>query len=79
MDQLVLNSLELAIENVRLTDVAGQETNTTVGDVVVEAETEKLIVNLNSQLQPGQYHLKIAFKGIIISKMKGLYHSKYVR
>lgn len=77
--QLVLNSLELAIENVGLTNVACQEAKIDIDKVVVDSKTEKLIINLTSELQPGQYQLKANFNGAIIDKMKGFYYSKYMR
>ncbi len=77
MDQIILNSLELELDNVRLADASGQETS--VSEVVLDAETEKAIFKLPSVLQPGQYHLKLAFKGAIIDKLKGFYCSKYLR
>ena len=77
VDQIILNSLELELDNVRLVDSAGQETS--VSDVVLDAETEKAIFKLPSVVQPGQYNLKLAFKGAIIDKLKGFYCSKYVK
>jgi aminopeptidase N len=77
VDQIILNSLELELDNVKLADEAGQET--TISQVVLDVENEKAIFKLSSVLQPGQYHLKLEFKGVIIDKLKGFYCSKYLR
>lgn len=77
MDQIILNSLELELENIRIVDEAGQETN--ISKVVLDVENEKAIFKLDCVLQPGQYHLKLGFKGAIIDKLKGFYCSKYLR
>lgn len=76
VDQIILNSLELELENIRIVDEAGQETN--ISKVVLDVENEKAIFKLDSVLQPGQYHLKLGFKGAIIDKLKGFYCSKYL-
>jgi hypothetical protein len=47
--------------------------------VVLDVENEKAVFKLSSVLQPGQYHLKLEFKGVIIDKLKGFYCSKYLR
>lgn len=77
MDHIVLNTLELELDNVRVTNAAGTETS--VSEVVLDAENEKAVFKLASLLQPGEYHLKLEFKGAIIDKLKGFYCSKYVR
>lgn len=77
MDEIVLNSLELELDNVRIADATGQETP--IHQVQLDVENEKAVFKLPTKLQPGQYHLKLAFKGAIIDKLKGFYCSKYTR
>lgn len=50
-----------------------------VASVEIDAEKEKAIFKLATTLQPGTAHLKLAFKGTIIDKLKGFYCSKYTR
>lgn len=77
MDQIILNSLELELDNVKLVDESGRES--IIGNVVLDVENEKAIFKLDSVLQPAQYYLKLSFKGVIIDKLKGFYCSKYLR
>ena len=77
MDQIILNSLELELDNVKVVDSANQELS--ISEVILDVENEKAIFKLPSVLQPGQYSLKLSFKGAIIDKLKGFYCSKYVR
>ena len=57
--------------------VSGQDAG--VKEVVLDAENEQAVVHLLATVEPGAYHLKLAFKGVIIDKLKGFYCSKYTR
>lgn len=75
--EIVLNSLELELDNVRLMDdKTGQEI--AVSEVVLNAESERAEFKFPSLLQPGQYNLRLTFKGVVTDKLKGLYYSKYL-
>ena len=55
----------------------GQEIS--VKDVVLDVENEQAVIHLLAAVQPGTFHLKLVFKGVIIDKLKGFYCSKYTR
>ncbi len=75
--EIVLNSLELELDNVRLIDdKTGQEI--AISEVVLNAESERVEFKFPSLLQPGQYSLQLTFKGAVTDKLKGLYYSKYL-
>lgn len=68
--QIVLNSIDLELSDVTVNDQA-------VAHVDLDKENEKAFIKLSSVLQPGKYQMKLAFKGVIIDKLKGFYCSKY--
>jgi hypothetical protein len=47
--------------------------------VVLDVENEQAVIHLLATIQPGMFHLKLTFKGVIIDKLKGFYCSKYTR
>ena len=76
VDEIVLNSLDLELSDVKVIPENGAEIS--LDDVKLDVENEKAVFKLPSALQPGQITLKLAFKGVIIDKLKGFYCSKYV-
>ena len=77
VDQIELNSIELQLSDAVIVAENGKETP--VASVEIIAEKEKAIFKLAAKLQPGTVQLKLAFKGVIIDKLKGFYCSKYTR
>lgn len=63
------------MNNVKVFSEAGEEVP--VASVNIDQENEKATFKLGASLQPGQYSLKLDFKGVIIDKLKGFYYSKY--
>lgn len=74
--EIVLNSLDLELSDVKVTPEGGQEI--AVDNVKLDVENEKAVLTLPSVLQPGQITLRLSFKGVIVDKLKGFYCSKYV-
>ena len=76
-DQIVLNSCELELSDIKVIPDGGDEI--TITEPIIDIENEKAIFKLPAPLQPGKALLKLAFKGVITDKMKGFYCSKYYR
>lgn len=76
VDQIILNSCELELYDIKL-NVQNSGEELLINDPILDAENEKAIFKLPSVQQPGQLILKLGFKGVITDKMKGFYCSKY--
>lgn len=77
MSEIVLNSLDLELNDIKLVLNGGEEL--VISDVHLDVDNEKAVMKLPSPLEPGQVQLRLAFKGAIMDKMKGFYCSKYHR
>jgi puromycin-sensitive aminopeptidase len=71
--EIVLNALELEIDSAAV-EAAGKRLRATVG---MEPEKERAHLRLSESLAPGEYTLKVAFRGILNDKLHGFYRSQY--
>src|SRR5579862_4943914 len=71
-DKIVLNSVELAIPEARVTDANGTTLN---GTVTFDTETQMATISFNGKLGAGKWNLYLAFCRKIRDDLKGLYLS----
>ncbi|HEY2486418.1 MAG TPA: M1 family metallopeptidase, partial [Candidatus Binataceae bacterium] len=71
--EIVLNALELEIDSAAV-EAAGRWLRATVR---MEPEKERAHLRLSESLAPGEYTLKVAFRGILNDKLHGFYRSQY--
>ncbi len=71
--EIVLNALELEIDRVS----AERDGRTLDGIVAMEPERERAHLKFGERLEPGDWTLKIAFRGILNDKLHGFYRSQY--
>ncbi len=71
--EIVLNALELEIDAASV-ERSGKSLTATVR---MEPEKERAHLNFAEALPPGDYTLKIAFRGILNDKLHGFYRSQY--
>ncbi len=72
--EIVLNALELEIDSAAVEIAAGSAIKASVR---MEPEKERAHLVLDRTLDPGEYILKIAFRGILNDKLHGFYRSQY--
>src|SRR5215471_4891019 len=70
---IVLNALELEIDSATV-EAAGKRLRAAVA---MEPEKERVHLRLSESLGPGEYTLKVAFRGILNDKLHGFYRSQY--
>jgi len=73
--QIQLNSIEINIETVKLTQ-SGQ--SWTSSDIKYNTERETATLTFDSAIQPGRALLDIIFKGELNDKLRGFYRSQYL-
>ena len=71
--EIVLNALELEIDSATV-EAAGKRLRAAVR---MEPEKERAHLRLSESLAPGEYTLKLAFRGILNDKLHGFYRSQY--
>ena len=71
--EIVLNALELEIDSATV-ERSGKSVKATVK---MEPEKERAHLSLSEALSPGNYTLKIVFRGILNDKLHGFYRSQY--
>ncbi|MGC2276207.1 MAG: M1 family metallopeptidase, partial [Candidatus Binatus sp.] len=72
-DDVVLNALELEIDKV----TAERGGKSVVAKAELEASKERAHLRFAEKLAPGEWTLKIAFRGILNDKLHGFYRSQY--
>jgi puromycin-sensitive aminopeptidase len=72
-DDVVLNALELEID-MASAEHGGKSLN---GKAELETAKERAHLHFNEKLAPGEWTLKIAFRGILNDKLHGFYRSQY--
>lgn len=77
VNEIVINSLELEVENVRIVGENG--TKIDACSVEINLRDEQILLKFPEMLEAGQHVLHLEFKGVILNKMKGFYSSKYIR
>ncbi len=71
--EIVLNALELEIDS-----AAVQRGGTSLsGKTELDAKQERAIIRFDRALEPGEWTLKLAFRGILNNKLHGFYRSHY--
>lgn len=77
MDRIVLNSFALEIENPTLLFENGKPIEAC--NVALDDETEIAVFTFPSVIEPGEYILKLSFRGAIKNNLKGFYCSRYYK
>src|ERR1700688_1147062 len=72
-DEVVLNALELEIDSV----AAERAGKSVVAKAELEPAKERAHLRFAEKLSPGEWTLKIAFRGILNDKLPGFYRSQY--
>jgi|HubBroStandDraft_1064217.scaffolds.fasta_scaffold20796_1 puromycin-sensitive aminopeptidase len=72
-DEVVLNALELEIDKV----IAERNGKSLTAKAELEAAKERAHLRFAEKLGPGEWTLKIAFRGILNDKLHGFYRSQY--
>ncbi|HYL58228.1 MAG TPA: hypothetical protein VEU51_05115, partial [Candidatus Acidoferrales bacterium] len=72
-DDVVLNALELEIDRVS----AERAGKSLAGIASMEPAKERAHLKFSAALAPGEWTLKIAFRGILNDKLHGFYRSQY--
>src|SRR5258708_34301 len=72
-DDVVLNALELEIDNVS----AERAGKSIAAKAELESAKERAHLRFSEKLTPGEWTLKIAFRGILNDKLHGFYRSQY--
>src|SRR6202167_5177374 len=72
-DEVVLNALELKIDKV----IAERNGKSLTAEAELEAAKERAHLRFAEKLAPGEWTLKIAFRGILNDKLHGFYRSQY--
>jgi len=72
-DDVVLNALELEIDKV----TAERGGKSLTAKVEMEPAKERAHLQFTEKLSPGEWTLKIAFRGILNDKLHGFYRSQY--
>ncbi len=73
-DVIVFNSLELAIENAVVEDVAGGRQTASID---LDEPLQRCRLAVAQPLAPGQWRLHIEFRGTLNDKLRGFYRSTY--
>src|SRR5262249_30509854 len=71
--EIVLNALELEIDSATV-EGAGKRLRAAVG---LEPEKERVHLRLSESVGPGEYTLRVGFRGILNDKLHGFYRSQY--
>jgi puromycin-sensitive aminopeptidase len=72
--EIVLNSAELQIEKAWICNDANVSQ---LASVKIEDATEWCRIGFRCRVEPGNYHLHLAFKGTLNDKLRGFYRSTY--
>ena len=72
-DTITLNSVDLEIESVRLSNSAG----TFEGSIQLENENERVIFSFPEQIPVGNATLELSFKGFLNDQLSGFYKSRF--
>jgi puromycin-sensitive aminopeptidase len=72
---LVLNAVELEVDDVWFESIEGKRLRTEL--VALDAETERLTIELDALAEPGTWHLHLRFRGLLNDKLKGFYRSTF--
>src|ERR1700694_4365063 len=72
-DEVVLNALELEIDQVSAERGGG----TVTGKAELEPARERASLRLERALEPGEWKLRIVFRGVLNDKLHGFYRSTY--
>jgi puromycin-sensitive aminopeptidase len=75
VDTIWLNAAEIDIYTAEIEDATGQRT--TVSEVALESEPERLRLGLGRMVPEGAYRLHLAFHGILNDKLHGFYRSVF--
>ncbi len=71
--EIVLNALELDIDRVSVE----REKTSLIGKAELDPRKERAILRFDRPLDPGEWTLHIAFRGILNDKLHGFYRSQY--
>src|SRR2546421_473172 len=71
--EVVLNALELEIDHASV-ERDGSSLN---GGVLFDPKLERATIRFDRELQPGDWRLKLSFRGILNDKLHGFYRSQY--
>jgi puromycin-sensitive aminopeptidase len=74
VSEILLNAAELAIQGVAAEDAAGQVVQ---GGASVDEAAERARLAFPSALLPGQWRLRLAFRGALNDRLHGFYRSTY--
>jgi puromycin-sensitive aminopeptidase len=69
-----LNAVELSIDSVALENDGGASQ---VGSATAETESERYRLSFATPITPGEWRLRLAFRGILNDKLRGFYRSTY--
>ncbi len=69
-----LNAIELTISEVEISNDRGRRQQ---GIALVEEPTERCCLRFAEPLTPGQWRLRVRFRGILNDKLRGFYRSSY--
>jgi puromycin-sensitive aminopeptidase len=72
---IVLNAVDLEIDEVHLEGLDGTRLHPEL--VALDAETERLTIELDAIAEPGTWHLQLHFRGVLNDKLKGFYRSTF--
>lgn len=72
--QIVLNSADLSIADVRLCSKSGTIVKVTHS---LDKDSEQLLVNFENAINPGTWILEIQFSGELTDKLRGFYRSRF--
>src|SRR5580704_16433357 len=73
-DELVVNAIELAIDDVTLTTATGETIDATVA---LDEATERAMFGLATPVPPGPATLRCSFTGTLNDKLRGFYRSTF--
>jgi puromycin-sensitive aminopeptidase len=73
-ETLILNALELDVSNVEISSPSGQHFQ---GVPSIDAGNERLALRFPQPLSPGEWSLRLRFKGSLNEKLAGFYRSTY--
>jgi puromycin-sensitive aminopeptidase len=73
--EIILNSLDLQIDEARLTNQSGESR---IAEVALNAETERATLKLSEAASSGLWQLHLKFRGELNDKLHGFYRSEYV-
>ncbi len=73
-DELVVNAIELAIDDVTLTTATGETVDATVA---LDEATERATFGLTTTVAPGPATLRCSFTGTLNDKLRGFYRSTF--